>query len=135
MTPEQVWGAILDLDPTAEVKLDTPGGWIVRLPNTVYEGPNAMCTVTVPYTTSRDQAVERMWTHLLSLQESGLHRDLGPSERPRHGFKAPWWYGRDGIMLKELMAAESAGRRSGHSYERVRWNGIDWVRIGGETGQ
>ena len=101
MTSDEIWIAISALDPSAEIKIDMPGGWIVQLPNTVYEAFNAMCVVTLPYAPSKEQAIKRMWDHLLSLQETvTLHRDLGPAES-----------------------------LSGRSYEEVQWNDSKWVRI------
>jgi hypothetical protein len=101
MTSDQMWAAIQGLDPAAELRFEPPV-WCVRLPAVVYEALNDMCTVASPQAHSKDQAIERMWARLTSLQESSsLHRDLGPAQTA-----------------------------SGHRYEEVRWNGSEWTRIG-----
>lgn len=100
MTSDQMWLAIRDLDPAAELRFEPPV-WSVRLSAVVYEALNAMCVVASPQAHSKDQAIELIWAQLESLQESSsLHRDLGPAQT-----------------------------FSGRQYEEVRWNGSEWTRI------
>jgi hypothetical protein len=80
MTSDQMWSAIRDLDPAAEVCLEPPGGWSVRLHSVVHDLQDTSA-VTSPRARSQRQAIERMWARLLSLSESSmLYRDRGPEE-------------------------------------------------------
>jgi hypothetical protein len=69
MTQAEMWRAIEDLDPAAQLRAEPPAGWTARLPAIVYD-PQARRPVTSPRAHSEAQAIERLWARLLSLSEA-----------------------------------------------------------------
>src|SRR3954454_8902473 len=79
MSTDPLWSAICDLDPAAELRYEPPGGWAVRL-RSIYYQYNALAApflVTARKAPSREQAIERMWSRLMSLSDAAtLYRDF-----------------------------------------------------------
>jgi hypothetical protein len=98
MTQAQMWHAIQELDPGAQVRSEPPAGWSVRLPAIVYD-PKAGRVVTSARASSGAQAIERLWARLLSLSEaSTLWRRVEAAEGTR--YEAVRWNGTEWITLR-----------------------------------
>ena len=72
MTTEQMWSAIRDLDPGAEIRYMPPGGWSVRLTNLYYQALDRRSLVTALKAPSR-QTGHRAYVGTADVLEQSVH--------------------------------------------------------------